>query len=191
MSTVERITQISHRIFNTSKNEQSTTRTSNPFAASNFQKNILTEDVFESSNKVNHNNVNFTGKLTASSKRIYSTFVGSLSDFGNKFSEGIESIMEFGNRMKQGLMSAWNKIQEIGNREVSLEGAKNLLNKEVSMEGTLIGAKKVLSRDITSFFVNRHEREINKMSKMDPKSEIKPMLTEALSALEADMVHAA
>ena len=195
MSTVERITQISHRIFNTSKSEQSTSRTSNPFAASNFQKNILTEDVFESSKKANHNNVSFTGNLTASSKRIYSTFVGSLNDFGNKFSEGIESIMEFGNRMKQGLVSAWNKIQEIGNREVSLnvslEGAKNLLNKEVSMEGTLIGAKNVLGRDIKSFFVNSREREISKMSKMDPKSEVKPMFTEALSALEADMVQAA
>ncbi len=38
MSTIERLNQFSHRIFNTSQNEQSTSRTSNPFAASNFQK---------------------------------------------------------------------------------------------------------------------------------------------------------
>ena len=49
MTAIERINQLSHRIFNTSKSEAQTTRTSNPFAASNFQKNILTEDVFESS----------------------------------------------------------------------------------------------------------------------------------------------
>ena len=49
MTAIEKINQLSHRIFNTSKNEQNTSRTSNPFAASNFQKNILTEDVFVSS----------------------------------------------------------------------------------------------------------------------------------------------
>lgn len=191
MSTVERITQFSHRIFNTSKSEQNTTRTSNPFAASNFQKNILTEDVFESSKKNNEGNVGFTGSLTASSKRIYSTFVGSLNDFGNRFYEGIESIIEFGNRMKNGIVSAWNKIQEIGSKEVSMEGsltkAKEILLKERSLDG----AKNVLNKDITSFFIGSKEREITKMSKMDPHTEVKPMLTEALSALEADMVKAA
>ena len=45
MTAIERINQLSHRIFNTSKSEAQTSRTSNPFAASNFQKNILTEDV--------------------------------------------------------------------------------------------------------------------------------------------------
>lgn len=185
MSTVERITQISHRIFNTNKTEQNTARTSNPFAASNFQKNILTEDVFESSKK--SNNVSFTGNLTASSKRIYSTFVGSLSDFGNRFHEGIESIIEFGNRMKDGIVNVINKIQEIRNTKVSLDGAKEVLLKERSLDG----AKEVLGRDIKSFFINSKDREIMKMSKMDPHSEVKPMLTEALSALEADMVMAA
>ena len=51
MSTIEKITQLSHRIFNTSVSEKNVARNSNPFAASNFQKNILTEDVFESSKK--------------------------------------------------------------------------------------------------------------------------------------------
>ena len=51
MTAIERINQLSHRIFNTSKSEQQTSRTSNPFAASNFQKNILTEDVFENLKK--------------------------------------------------------------------------------------------------------------------------------------------
>lgn len=170
MTAIERINQLSHRIFNTSKNEAQTTRTSNPFAASNFQKNILTEDVFESSKAKEASKVSFTGNLTASSKRIYSTFVGSLGDFGNKFYEGIESIMAFGNRMKEGIISGWKKLHEIGNTEISLDGTKEML-----------------ARDIKTFFVNGREREISKLSKMDPHAEVKPMLVEALSALEADM----
>lgn len=55
MSAIEKINQLSHRIFNTSVTEQNVARTSNPFAASNFQKNILTEDVFESSKKKEEN----------------------------------------------------------------------------------------------------------------------------------------
>ncbi len=174
MTAIEKINQLSHRIFNTSVTEQSVARNSNPFAASNFQKNILTEDVFESSKKDENKHISFTGNLTASSKRIYSTFVGSINDFGSKFYEGLETIREFGMRMKDGIVSAWNKIHELGQKEVSLEGAKN-----------------VLSRDISSFFINSHEREISKMAKMDPHSQVKPMLVEALSGLEADMAMAA
>ena len=170
MTAIERINQLSHRIFNTSKSEAQTTRTSNPFAASNFQKNILTEDVFESSKAKEINKISFTGNLTASSKRIYSTFVGSLGDFGNKFYEGIESIMAFGTRMKESIINGWKKLNEIGKMEVSLEGTQEML-----------------SRDIKSFFISGREKEISKLSKMDPHTEIKPMLTEALSALEADM----
>lgn len=171
MSTVQKLSQLSHRIFNTSVTEKNVARQSNPFAASNFQKNILTEDVFESS--AGKSKLNLDNKLTAGSKRIYSLFVGSISDFGNKFYEGIESIKAFGARMKDGIVNTWNKINEIGNREVTID---------------LSGAKDVLSRDITSFFVNGHDREISKLSKMDPHSEIKPMFKESLAALEADMV---
>ena len=171
MSAIEKINQLSHRIFNTSVTEQNVARTSNPFAASNVQKNILTEDVFESSKKKEENKISFTGNLTAHSKRVYSTFVGSINDFGSRFYEGIQSLVSLGNKMKEGIVNTWNKIHELGQKEVSLEGAKD-----------------ILSRDISSFFVNGREREISKMSKMDPISEIKPMFSEALSALEADMV---
>ena len=171
MSAIEKINQLSHRIFNTSVTEQNVARTSNPFAASNFQKNILTEDVFESSKKKEENKISFTGNLTAHSKRVYSTFVGSINDFGSRFYEGIQSLVSLGNKMKEGIVNTWNKIHELGQKEVSLEGAKD-----------------ILSRDISSFFVNGREREISKMSKMDPISEINPMFSEALSALEADLV---
>ena len=76
--------------------------------------------------------------------------------------------------MKEGIINTWNKINEIGNKEVSLEGTKELLAKGMS-----------------SILGNSHEKEIAKMAKMDPHSEVKPMLVDALSALEADMVQAA
>lgn len=172
MSTVQKLSQFSHRIFNTSVTEKTVARNSNPFAASNFQKNILTEDVFESS--ASKSKLNLNDKITAGSKRIYSTFVGSISDFGNKFYEGIQSLMEFGSKVKNNIVNTWNKLNEIGNTEIRLDGAKD-----------------VLSRDITSFFGANHTREIHKMSKMDPHTQLKPMLQEALSALDADMVTAA
>ena len=58
------IPSIRARIFNTSKHETSTQRNSNstnPFAASSFKGNVLTADVFESSNNKNDNKINFTG----------------------------------------------------------------------------------------------------------------------------------
>ena len=175
MSTIEKITQLSHRIFNTSVTEQNVARTSNPFAASNFQKNILTEDVFESSKKAAEGNVSFTGKLTAGSKRIYSTFVGSLGNIGNRIHEGIESVVAFCGRVREGAVNTWHKLQELGNREVNFDGAKE-----------------VLGRDIKSFFnINSREKEIAKMAAMNPREEIAPMLVESLSALEADIAKVA
>lgn len=173
MSTIEKITQLSHRIFNTSVSEQNVARTSNPFAASNFQKNILTEDVFESSK--DNGKVSFTGNLSAGSKRIYSTFVGSLGNIGNRIHEGIESIVAFCSKVKNNVVNTWNKIQEIGNTEINLNGAKE-----------------VLSRDIRTFFnVHGREKEIAKMAAMNPREQVAPMLQESLSALEADLVKAA
>lgn len=165
MSTIQKITQLSHRIFNTSVNEKNVARSSNPFAASNFQKNILTEDVYESSNKSKiYENIN------SRTKRIYSTFVGALGNIGNRFNEGIESIAAFCGRMKDGIVHTWNRVCELGNTEVSLSGAKD-----------------VLSRDITSFFVGGHERTIDKLAKMDPQTEVKPMFAQYVQALEADI----
>ena len=165
---IDKVSQLSHRIFNTSVTENRVARESNPFSQSNFQKNILTEDVFESSTA--KDKLNLSDKITASSKRIYSTFVGSLSNIGNRFQEGIENIAAFCNRMKDGVVNTWNKISELGHMEINLEGAKE-----------------VLSKDIMSFFNMGHERQIAKMAKMDPHSEVKPMLIESLSALESDI----
>lgn len=181
MSTVDRVSQWSHRIFNTTATEQNVRResVSNPFAKSNFQKNILMEDVFESSKK---KDVNFTGlnKIGQGTKRIYSTFVGSINDFGKRFYDGIESIKEFCHSVKNSVVSAWNKIQEIGNTEVHLgEGIKHGYN----------SIKNVLSYDVTNLF-NTRGKSIERMAKLDPHSEVKPMLIDSIESLASDIAKA-
>lgn len=178
MSTIERVSQWSHRIFNTTANEQNVRRSSNPFAQSNFQKNILMEDVFESGKK---KDVSFTGGISQGTKRIYSTFVGSINDFGKKFYEGIESIKEFGIRMKNGIVGAWNKVCEIGSTEIHpVEGLKNGYN----------AVKNVLATDMGKLF-NTREKEVARLAKLDPHTEVKPMLSGAIKALEEELTVAA
>ena len=178
MSTIERIGQLSHRIFNTTANEQNVRRNSNPFAKSNFQKNILTEDVFESNSK--KNTVSFTG-ITQGTKRIYSTFVGSIAGLGKRFYDGIESIKEFGTRMKESIVNVFNKVKEIGNTEIHIgEGIKNGYNT----------IKEKLSIDVSDL-INTRGRAVAKMAKLDPHTEVKPMLIESLKALEESMTQVA
>lgn len=173
MSTIEKVSQWSHRIFNTTLNEQNVRRSSNPFAKSNFQKNILMEDVFESNAK---KDVSISGGITQSTKRIYSTFVGSINDFGKRF---YESIKEFGSRVKNSIVAGWNKLCDIGNTDVS-EGLKVGYN----------AVKEVLTADMGKLF-NTREKEITRMAKMDPHAEIKPMFAESLKALEEEVAQAA
>ena len=183
MSTVDRVSQWSHRIFNTTSSEKSVRRGSNPFAKSNFQKNILMEDVFESSNK--SKSVSFTGinsSITQGTKRIYSTFVGSINDFGRMFSEGIESLKEFCKHVKGSVVSAWNKVSEIGKQEVHIgEGIKQVYD----------GAKYYLLQYDLGSLVNTRGRQIAKMSKMDPQTEVKPLFADAVKALENEIIQAA
>lgn len=175
MSTIEKVSRWSHRIFNTTANEQNVCRSSNPFAKSNFQKNILMEDVFESNTT---KTTGLTGGISQGTKRIYSTFVGSINDFGKKFSE---SIKDFGLRMKNGVVGAWNKMCEIGNIEIHpVEGLKNGYN----------AVKDVLATDMGKLF-NTREKQVAAMAKLDPHSEVKPMLSDAIRALEEEIKVAA
>lgn len=173
MSTVEKVSQWSHRIFNTTLNEQNVRRSSNPFAQSNFQKNILMEDVFESNAP---KNVSLSGCITQGTKRIYSTFVGSINDFGKKF---YESIKEFGLGVKNSIVAGWNKLCDIGNTDIR-DGLKVGYNAVIE----------VLTADMGKLF-NTREKEITKMAKMDPHAEVKPMFAESLKALEEEIAQAA
>lgn len=107
------------RLFNGSKYENTTARPSNqatvgksynPFAASGMKVDVLTADVFETSNP------SFTGNAATSSmskiKRMASAFVGSIGDAFPTFRQGIENIAAFCGRMKNEISSAWNFLRE-------------------------------------------------------------------------------
>jgi len=97
-------------------------RVSNPFAPGTFKGNVLTADVFE------------TKKPTLKNKLTYSALVGSLGDAFPTFRKGIESVVAFGNRMKEGVTTAFRKLNEIGNTEITIDllapvrGLKNAFN---------------------------------------------------------------
>ena len=175
---MDRINQLRQRLFNSTKNEENVARSSNPisggsnpFFTSRFQKNILMEgDVFVS----NAHKVNNKYNISESTKRMCSALVGSISDFGKRISDGIESIKQFGSRVKSSVTSAWNKLSEIGNTEIRLGAVGDFL-----------------SQDVTKLFGHSKEREIAKMAKLDPVTEVKPMFAQALSALEKDLTEAA
>lgn len=167
----DRVSQLSHRIFNTTANETRVVRDgNNPFKKSNFQKNILTADGFQSSTAKSTLGIN--DKISAGTKRIYSMFVGSITDFGSRIEAGIESVKAFCGKVANGLTHTWGKIKEIGNTDICV------------VKDAIINT---LNRDITSFLPSGYKRGIDKMAKMDPHTEIKPMFIEALSGLEADL----
>lgn len=123
------VSSIRERIFNTSKHESVTQRnSSNPFAASSFKGNVLTADVFESSNKKVNNTPNFTGKLKASA------LVGSISGIGEKFQHMINSVVEFGNRIKEKFTPAKEKVISMYNstKEVLGTSVTDLISSKTS-----------------------------------------------------------
>lgn len=174
---IDKVSQLSHRIFNTSVSEQRVARESNPFSQSNFQKNILMEDVFESSSKKNNITFGGVGKINAGTKRIYSTFVGSINDFSKRFYDGIETIKEFCKGVGESIAAGWNKIAEIGSTEIHpLVGIKNGYQ----------AVKGALTYDVGELF-NVRGREVAKMAKMDPHTELKPMLIDSIEALQKEL----
>ena len=135
------IPAIRERLFNTSKHEQTTQRSTNPFAANTFKGNVLTADVFESSTK--QNQPVFTGKLKASA------LVGTISGIGEKFQNIINSVVGFGNRIKENVVNGWNKLEGI---EISFnplkEKIKNALNTPIELfGGTGITSKAIAKTD--------------------------------------------
>ena len=161
------IPAIRERLFNTSKHETTTQRnSSNPFAASSFKGNVLTADVFESSTK-NNNQPSFTGKLKASA------LVGTISGIGEKFQNMINSVVAFGNRMKENVVNGWNKLNEIGNIEISFTPAKE---KAVSMFNSV--------KDSVTDFVSSGI-SVKSVAKMEDMTAARKLLTDNVAAWEA------
>ena len=164
------IPSIRERLFNTSKHETTTQRNSNntnPFAASSFKGNVLTADVFESSNK-NDNQINFTGKLKASA------LVGSISGIGEKFQNMINSVIAFGNRVKDNVVNGWNKLNNIEN---SFNPAKE---KAVSMFNSVKDTLNTSVSDLISSGIS-----VKSVSKMDDMTEARKLMTDNVAAWES------
>ena len=161
------IPSIRERLFNTSKHETTTQRnSSNPFAASSFKGNVLTADVFESSAKKN-DQPSFTGKLKASA------LVGSISGIGERFQNMINSVAAFGNRMKDSVVNGWNKLNELGNIEISFAPAKE---KAVSIYNSV---KDSVTDLITSGITSKS------VAKMEDMTAARQLLNDNVAAWEA------
>ena len=165
------IPSIRARIFNTSKHESSTQRNSNstnPFAASSFKGNVLTADVFESSNNKNDNNINFTGKLKASA------LVGSISGIGEKFQNMINSVVAFGNRIKDNVVNGWNKLNNI---QISFTPAKD---KAVSMFNSV---KDTLNTSVSDLIYSGISSK--NVAKMEDMNAARQLMIDNVNAWEA------
>ncbi len=165
------IPSIRERLFNTSKHETSTQRNSNstnPFAASSFKGNVLTADVFESSNKNDNNKINFTGKLKASA------LVGSISGIGEKFQNMINSVVAFGNRIKDNVVNGWNKLNNI---EISFTPAKD---KAVSIYNSIKDTLGTSVTDLVSSGVS-----VKSVAKMEDMTAARQLMSDSVAAWEA------
>ncbi len=97
------ISGIRERIFSTTKHEQTTSRSTNPFAQTSFKGNVLSADVFESSKKKD-------AVPSAQNKLTYSALVGSLGGWSQKLQQARENVIAFGNRMKENISSSWDQM---------------------------------------------------------------------------------
>ena len=158
------IPAIRERLFNTSRHEQSTQRSTNPFAASSFKGNVLTADVFESSTQ----KPVFTGKLKASA------LVGSISGIGEKFQNIINSVVAFGVRVKENVVNGWNKLEGI---EISFNPLKE------KMSSTYNYVKEAMNKPISEMFSGGiSSKQIAKMTDM---TEARNLLKDNVALWEA------
>lgn len=160
------IPSIRERLFNTSRHEQTTQRSSNPFSASSFKGNVLTADVFESSTK--QSQPAFTGKLKAS------TLVGSISGIGEKFQHMINSVVEFGVRAKESVVNYWNKLEGI---EISFNPLKE------RMISTYNSAKNLMKSPINEMFSTGISSK--HVAKMEDMTEARQLLKDNVALWEA------
>ena len=160
------IPAIRERLFNTSRHEQATQRSTNPFAASTFKGNVLTADVFESSTK--QNQPIFTGKLKASA------LVGSISGIGEKFQNMINSVVEFGARAKESVVNYWNKLEGI---EISFNPLK------AKLVSTYNSIRETLSTPMSEMFSTGISAK--QVAKMVDMTEARQLLKDNVALWEA------
>ncbi len=107
---------IAPRLFNRTKFETKIARESNqaaganmvnPFKNSGIKMDVLTADVFGTASKTDT-----SGSIISKTKRMYSTFVGSMNGLGSSFRHGIESIGAFCSRIRNSFSNTWTFLHE-------------------------------------------------------------------------------
>lgn len=133
------VKSISQKIFGTPKSIDNNSNHTNPFGVS-FKGNIISADVFESSEK---SNVAFKGaelaakvgsNLDKMSKLVSSTVVGSIGDMTSAIKTRLNSVVDFGKRIKDTTITAWNYLNT------------TKLSVTFGAEDTLLGMKIRLTR---------------------------------------------
>ena len=151
------------RLFNGSKYEDTTSRSSNPivkegtynpFKNSSLKVDVLTADVFDTTSFTGVGNTTSVSKI----KRMASAFVGSINNIGDTFRHSIEAIT-----------NAFGKIKD------SITGTWNFLN-ETRVPGIIEMGKAIKTRIET----NNYNKEV-KMYAAKPVDELRNMLTETLT----------
>lgn len=108
------VNSLASRIFNTSKHENNVARNSNPVGQTvttpsftgknllqkNMRINVLSADVFETTN---------SNSIISKTKRMCSTFVGSINDMGTRFTD---SIGAFCHKVKNNVSNFWTMLNE-------------------------------------------------------------------------------
>lgn len=126
---ITEIKNISQKIFNNASGKIESNQT-NPFGV-NFKGNMITADVFDSSEK---SNIPFTGiaaKVADKSKMLSSAIVGSINDVNQAIKTRLDSVMAIGRSIKEKSSAAWNYLNET--KVVwSNESLKNMLTLRLS-----------------------------------------------------------
>ena len=145
MDSTERISQLSHRIFNTTLTEKRVGRSSNPFATPTFTG--LQMDVFASS-KVIEPKAGLTQKAKNFIRRKAATFVSGINDIGEKFWKSVEAVKEFGIWVKDGVVCAINKVKEIGSIEVNFGAIGERIKNAMSINSRERELKSYMKKDV-------------------------------------------
>lgn len=118
------IKSISQKIFKTSSAKIENSKHTNPFGV-NFKGNIISADVFESSEKAD--NVSFKGaewaaKASGKCRMVASAIVGSIGDVTSAIKTRLNSVVDFGRRIKEGTTNLIDRIP-------SMMGTESMLNR--------------------------------------------------------------
>lgn len=108
------VKSIASRLFNAGRYETNAAGNSNPIRndiknpfKSDIRMDVLTADVFGRKTEEKTSD-----SFISKTKRMCSTFVGSISNIGNSFSHAVESVGAFCSRIKNNTVNFWNYLNE-------------------------------------------------------------------------------